>query len=196
LEVIERYADGVASEEEVTEIQFALMPSVGRRSSQAFIAAVPPVWGFMGSILQGTVTAITLLTNQIANRISERENDTHAALRSPPGEEIQAARAASSAAELARSRERAAQSSLLRDIFGNPFRPRRRIQPQWLSWNTGIIAKLAQAIYNKRAFDRMPILAAALEKAGCTDQDILGHCRSGGEHCRGCWVVDLVLGKE
>jgi len=58
LEVIERYADGVASEEEVTKIQFALMPSVGRRSSQAFIAAVPPVWGFMGSILQGTVTAI------------------------------------------------------------------------------------------------------------------------------------------
>jgi hypothetical protein len=65
-----------------------------------------------------------------------------------------------------------------------------------LSWNTGIIPKLAQAIYNKRAFDRLPILAAALEKAGCTDQDILGHCRSGGEHCRGCWVVDLVLGKE
>ena len=42
----------------------------------------------------------------------------------------------------------------------------------------------------------MPILADALEDAGCTNQDILNHCRGGGEHVRGCWVVDLLLGKE
>jgi hypothetical protein len=58
------------------------------------------------------------------------------------------------------------------------------------------VVKVAQAIYDERAFDRMSILADALEEAGCTDQDILAHCRSGGDHVRGCWVVDLVLGKE
>jgi len=55
----------------------------------------------------------------------------------------------------------------------------------WSSW--------PKAIYDDRAFDRLPILADALEEAGCEDQDILGHCRSGGEHVRGCWVVDGLL---
>ena len=52
-----------------------------------------------------------------------------------------------------------------------------------------------QAIYDDRTFDRLPILADALEDAGCSAADILAHCRSGGEHVRGCWVVDLLLGK-
>jgi hypothetical protein len=84
---------------------------------------------------------------------------------------------------------------ILRDIFGNPFRPI-TINPAWLSWNEGTIPKIAQAIYDERAFDRMPILADALEEAGCTNADILSHCRQPGEHVRGCWVVDLILGKE
>lgn len=66
----------------------------------------------------------------------------------------------------------------------------------WLASNNGTVVKLAQAIYDERAFDRLPILADALEDAGCTNQDILAHCRGGGEHSRGCWVVDLLLGKE
>jgi hypothetical protein len=65
-----------------------------------------------------------------------------------------------------------------------------------LTWNDRCVGKLAQAIYDEQAFDRLPILADALEEAGCTDADILNHCRSGGEHVRGCWVVDLVLGKS
>ena len=58
------------------------------------------------------------------------------------------------------------------------------------------MVQIAQAIYDDRAFDRMPILADALEDAGCTDRAILDHCRSEGPHVRGCWVVDLLLGKE
>ena len=56
--------------------------------------------------------------------------------------------------------------------------------------------KLAQGIYEERAFDRLPILADALEDAGCDNADILSHCRGPGPHARGCWVVDLLLGKK
>jgi hypothetical protein len=80
----------------------------------------------------------------------------------------------------------------LRDIFGNPFRPV-TLNP---SWRTPTVKQLAEAIYKERAFERMPILADALEDAGCDNADILSHCRGGGEHVRGCWVVDLVLGRE
>jgi hypothetical protein len=91
--------------------------------------------------------------------------------------------------------ERQAQAALLRCIFGNPFRPAPSLPPSVLSWNGGTVPKLAAAIYEERAFDRLPVLADSLEDAGCTNPDILGHCRAGGEHVRGCWVVDLALGK-
>lgn len=80
---------------------------------------------------------------------------------------------------------------LLREIVGNPFRPA-RVDPLWL---TPHVERLATAIYEERAFARMPELAEALASAGCEDAAILGHCRSGGEHVRGCWVVDAVLGR-
>jgi hypothetical protein len=86
------------------------------------------------------------------------------------------------------------QANALRDIFGNPFCAV-TMEPSWLAASSGTIVNLAKAIYDERAFDRMPILADALEDAGCTDQDVLLHCRSGGDHVRGCWVVDLLTGK-
>jgi len=88
--------------------------------------------------------------------------------------------------------ERRAQSDFVRDIFGNPFRPV-AFDPAWCS---STVTSLADAIYVERAFDRLPILADALEDAGCTSTDVLEHCRQPGEHARGCWVVDLVLGKS
>ena len=81
----------------------------------------------------------------------------------------------------------------LHDVFGNPFRPV-SLSPSWLAWNDGA-PKLAQVIYNDRAFDRLPLLADALEDAGCTDAAILSHCREPGEHVRGCRVVDMLLGR-
>jgi hypothetical protein len=87
------------------------------------------------------------------------------------------------------------QADLLRCIAGNPFR-RVTVDPSWLSWNDGTVVKLAQGIYDDRAFDRLPVLADALEEAGCTNADLLSHCRSEGPHVRGCWVVDLILGKQ
>ncbi|QEL15477.1 hypothetical protein [Limnoglobus roseus] len=79
----------------------------------------------------------------------------------------------------------------LRDIFGNPFRPV-MLSPSWL---TNAALGLAEGIYADRAFDRLPILADALQDAGCEDAGILAHCRGDGPHVRGCWVVDGVLGK-
>ncbi len=87
------------------------------------------------------------------------------------------------------------QASILIEVFGNPFRPV-ALDPAWLQWNGGTVRKMAQAIYDDRAFDRLPILADALEEATCTNRDLLDHSRSGGEHVRGCWAVDLLLGKE
>jgi hypothetical protein len=83
----------------------------------------------------------------------------------------------------------------LREIFGNPFRPT-PIDPAWLAWNDGTVVKIAQAIYEERAFDRLPVLADALEEAGCTNAELLGHLRGPGPHARGCWALDLLLGKE
>jgi hypothetical protein len=84
------------------------------------------------------------------------------------------------------------QAAYLRDIFGNPFRPI-TFSPEW---RTPTAVALAQQMYESRDFSAMPILADALQDAGCDNDDILNHCRQPGEHVRGCWVVDLVLGKE
>jgi hypothetical protein len=81
----------------------------------------------------------------------------------------------------------------LRDIFGNPFRPL-TFNP---AWRTDTAVTLARTMYESREFSAMPILADALQDAGCDSDDILTHCRDTNQvHVRGCWVVDLVLGKE
>lgn len=89
-----------------------------------------------------------------------------------------------------------------RCVFGNPFRPI-TISPAILVWNDTTVIRLAQSAYDQRHLPEgtldngwLAILADALEKSGCNNADILGHCRSGGEYVRGCWVVDLLLGKS
>jgi hypothetical protein len=91
--------------------------------------------------------------------------------------------------------ERQAQVALLREIVENPYRPG-WTEGRWLTWNDRTIPRLAQAIYDERAFDRLPILADALEDAGCDHADLLNHLRGEGPHVRGCWAVDGVLGKD
>jgi hypothetical protein len=83
-------------------------------------------------------------------------------------------------------------AAILRCLFGNPLRPI-ALAPSLL---TDTVIKLAQGIYEERAFDRMPVLADALEEAGATDPDLLNHCRQPGVHARGCHVVDAILGKS
>lgn len=89
--------------------------------------------------------------------------------------------------------EQAAQAAILRCLFGSPpFRSAAR--PEWLAFGDGIVPKLARGIHDERAFDRMPVLADALEDAGCTDADMLGHLRGPGPHARGCHVLDVLIG--
>jgi hypothetical protein len=93
--------------------------------------------------------------------------------------------------EAAAAAERAAQCDFVRDIFGNPFRTV-GLDPSWV---TSTVVSLARRMYESRDFSAMPILADALQDAGCDSAEVLDHCRGEGPHVRGCWVVDLVLGK-
>jgi hypothetical protein len=91
--------------------------------------------------------------------------------------------------------ERMRQCDLLRDIMGNPFHAV-TVDPAWLTWRGGTIPKLSLAIYNGRRFSDLPVLADALEEAGCTESNVLKHCRRPGRHVRGCWAVDLLSKKR
>jgi hypothetical protein len=95
-------------------------------------------------------------------------------------------------AALDQSGEKALQCTLLREIFGNPFR-RIRISRHWL---TPAVKQLAEKIYAESSFGYLRMLADALEEAGCTDAAILDHCRSKGPHVKGCWVIDVLLAKR
>jgi hypothetical protein len=91
--------------------------------------------------------------------------------------------------------ERLAQCHLLRDIVGNPLRAW-AANPSWLAWEHGLIPVMARTIYERYRFDDLPVLADALEDAGCIDEEILAHCRHPSAHVRGCWLLDALLEKR
>jgi hypothetical protein len=107
---------------------------------------------------------------------------------------VRAARAAAGAAAAAAPAERPAQAALLRDLFA-PFRPA-ALAPPALVGRGETAAELARAIYTGRRFGDLPVLADALEEAGCTDAELLGHLRGPGPHARGCWALDFLTGRE
>jgi hypothetical protein len=88
--------------------------------------------------------------------------------------------------------------NLLRDLA--PVPPGAAVSPPLpaavLAWSKGTVVRVAQGIYENRDFATLPVLADALEEAGCADARVVGHCRSPGPHVRGCWVVDLILSKD
>jgi hypothetical protein len=88
----------------------------------------------------------------------------------------------------------ARQAALLRDVCRGPFRPIHFLAA-WRAGNVGAIHGVAHAIYQGEAFDELPVLGDVLEDAGCAEDEILGHLRGPGPHVRGCWVLDLILGK-
>jgi hypothetical protein len=192
VELAERFADGLAAKEEMP----APWPLCGLREDPSS----PEDWGMLrafGSARDAAKMAAALATDRTGLDHPARQAAFYAS-GAVAWEAAGAARQAAEAEAWAKrwgtveAGEHKHQVSLLRDLIGNPFRPI-IVDPVW---RTPKVMDLAQTIYDERAFDRLPVLADALEEAGCQDQDILGHCRSGGEHVRGCWVLDLVLGKS
>jgi hypothetical protein len=105
---------------------------------------------------------------------------------------VAAARAGAPDADPFWHQQRQAQCGVLRDLYGDLFRPV-TVEPRWRAWGDATVVRLARAIYDERRFTDLPILADALEDAGCANPVLLTHCRSGTLHVRGCWAVDLLL---
>jgi hypothetical protein len=188
IDVIERIADGEASSHELEVIHEAACEALAESKPErkkwpvediARVISLPKR-DAKGSA-QGTAGWVTLTVGQRAWKAAAGEKNR---------------RWQKKTMRTAWNEERRRQCSLLRDIFHNPFQQFPCIDSAWVAWNDRTIHKLAHLIYDEKVFDRLPILADALEKAGCTNPDILNHCRMPGPHVRGCWVVDLLLGKE
>src|SRR5262249_45903658 len=111
-------------------------------------------------------------------------------------------RAAGAAVRRSDAEQRKAQAVFLRDIFGNPFRPTPTLEPSLLHWNGGAVVQLARAAYEERMMPeghldpaRLAVLADAVEEAGAPEE-VLAHLRAPGSHMRGCWCLDIILGKS
>jgi hypothetical protein len=127
-----------------------------------------------------------------AATVCHAANDRRAVLLAPADEVIRVARATWQAAKTAYAQELQVQAVFLRDIMGNPFRP------TILGPNCRLpeVVSFARTIYDQRAFEWLPELADSLQEVGCTNDDVLAHCRQPGDHVLGCWVLDLLLGNE
>jgi hypothetical protein len=176
---VERYADQLSSEAELTTARQAARASMGKDE-------LPNP----GAYWQAAEAAYQLTSKKFdaGDHISVRHAIGSAARSWAMGQTRSGA--TSPHLDLVRARE-SLYANYLRDVFGNPFRPVNFPA----GWRTSSAVGLAEAMYESREFSPMPILADALEEAGCDNPDILTHCRSDGPHVRGCWVVDLVLGK-
>ena len=90
-------------------------------------------------------------------------------------------------------RTAAAACGLIREIFGDPFRPW-RVRPEWLAAHNGAVGRIAEHVEESGNFGELPYLGDALEDAGCADEAALAHCRQPAGHICGCWVLDLLRG--
>src|SRR5262245_58915417 len=162
--IAERYADGLASEEEMNDVRQEM---VACRREEALRPQSNALYGWA----YGSAGAVLFETPFWKPNAASQGAFTAA---------WTAAEAAWRAnGESGPNAEARRQLPLLRDVFENPYRPS-WVEPAWLAWKDCTMIKLAQAIYDDRMFDHLPILADALEEAGCDDDDILAHCRSAG----------------
>lgn len=196
----ERLADGLETRDELSAVFDASdWVNVSNDGYLASVAARKLTY----PEIAGSVLPMLRRRNLIAHPASEAaEYSRHVVSRLQ--QESKTARGSSPAAKkrLATIAEKRYQIGLLHDLFGNPFRPlppakgKKAWLKQWqrfLDWKNATIPNLARTIYDERQFDLLPNLADALEEAGCTEAEIVNHCREPGPHIRGCWVIDLIL---
>ena len=176
VEVAERYADGGATEDEMQRAEDAARAAYEHLSDVSFEEGMKPEYDSRPLGADGVTTLVVSIRQMV---VAGKEASTLAG------------QVANGFYEVSGTNVLAFFCSLLRDIFGNPFRPV-TFSPEW---RTDTAIALARQMYDSRDFGAMPILADALQDAGCDNDDILGHCRGPVPHVRGCWVVDLVLDK-
>jgi hypothetical protein len=184
LEIGEKYADGAVDDGHLQAAMLEANKTAAKEYAKAEVKALAPgmeaaraVWSACDKdgrqavefALEYSVKAVQAVRRKVAGKGQK-------------GKEADAA-----AAE-----QRRRHCALLRDLFGNPFQSV-KFSPHWRAAN---VVAVGNSIYKERAFDRLPILADALEEAGCSDAAVLEHCRGAGPHWRGCWVIDGVIGKE
>jgi hypothetical protein len=193
IDTVERFADRLATEEELREANRragGIADSAGK-SADAYESAE----GITGNTVReweiqcaGWATYWASLPGKLGTEIDRFPG--------PAADAVGLARAGSDydhdRVEKDAKEERAVQADRFRDVFGNPFRP----IDFSTSWRTDTAVSLARQMYDSRGFSAMPILADALQDAGCDSHEIIDHCRSPGPHVRGCWVVDGILAKE
>jgi hypothetical protein len=176
VELAEQLADGLIPPETATEFR-----------EQAPVCSDPTPWVVFRYLAVGQILGVPEGTNEEADEFVQSVA-SHASLFATSGV------LGPSAFPVGKDRlsyQNPYHCEAVRDIFGNPFRPV-AFDP---AWRTDTAVSVAKQMYGSRDFGAMPILADALQDAGCTSDDILSHCRGDGPHVRGCWVEDLVLGK-
>jgi hypothetical protein len=186
-DVVERFADAMATEQELRAAVNAAFDSADDNS----VATGRQPFAVGQAIYFAARTASYAVNTAAHDAAVSAARGLYLAAVAVAGDRdanIAALHAASAAVNQYRGR-------LLNEIFGNPFRPV-TVDPAWLRWRDGAATSMAQRMYDERRFEDLPILADMLEEAGCTNADILNHCRNKGEHVRGCWAVDLILGKK
>jgi hypothetical protein len=189
VEVAERFADGLASEEELNQACYDA--EVAARGAED----VSPSWAQVDAANAAVDAAHPIISDDsyFAAAATAADAMGHTASEGQAtGDDLGPLRAWGAAKEA----ERAAQAALLRCIFGNPFRQPRTLPGSVLLWNDRLVTRLAETIYEERRWADMPLLADALLDAGFDDEDMLDHLRGPGPHARGCHVLDLLLGKE
>jgi hypothetical protein len=171
IEVAERYADGLATDEE--------------RSAAAVAAAPLSLGTYSGNTPDSRRATVGSLAYDVVG-----QKPAHAAL----GQTAMPIPLGGLALPDGRT-GKALLCDVIREVFGNFINPA-VAEKHWLRWNDRTIPRLAQAIYDEKDWDRMGVLADALVDAGCSDDSILTHLRGPGPHVRGCWAVDLLLGRS
>jgi hypothetical protein len=193
VEVAERLADGLAARGEIEAAKVAARGACG--DAHAY-TAVPGPDGWQSNYYTPPVQAARAAYHAVAGSRLSPHFAASAALDAVAytGEPVRAP-VRPTRASFPPTAEPAGQCALLRDLFGHLHRPAARLEAEPPGWGGTAVRMVAQGIYGDRAFDHLPVLADALEDAGCADAELLGHLRSPGPHVRGCWALDLILGK-
>jgi hypothetical protein len=187
LEAAERYADGEIGREELLRTceaasGWAFCESGFDQLAYLRSALCRPVAARYEAIYDDTTGAVLGFTLNFSAVLAARQRQwtaTPGEVRGEPWDE-----------------EARAQADLLREIMGNPFRTPLALPAAVLRWNDDLVPRLTRSIYEDRHWHDLPLLADALLDAGCEDDALMGHCREGGGHARGCWALDTILGRS